>query len=137
MDAPPPEVVTRPADPEHDFKIRYAGSTISEVEWLEAVARAVKSIQSGDLSKVVLARDILIWSKQPFDVPILVERLARRFPGCYTFAVEGLVGASPELLVRRRGRTRLVPRTGGIRSARRGGRGCGAGESPARIRQGP
>jgi menaquinone-specific isochorismate synthase len=103
-DAAEPELTPRPSDPAHDFKIRYAGSTISEVEWLEAVARAVKSIASGDLSKVVLARDILIWSKQDFDVPILVERLARRFPECYTFAVDGLVGASPELLVRRKGR---------------------------------
>ena len=100
-----PELTRRAPDPSHDFKIRYAGSTISEVEWLEAVARAVKSIASGDLAKVVLARDILIWSKQDFDVPILVERLARRFPECYTFAVDGLVGASPELLVRRRGRS--------------------------------
>jgi menaquinone-specific isochorismate synthase len=104
VDGGPPELVERSADQDHDFKIRYAGSTISEVEWLEAVSRAVKSIESGDLSKVVLARDILIWSKQEFDVPILVERLARRFPECYTFAIEGLVGASPELLVRRRGR---------------------------------
>jgi menaquinone-specific isochorismate synthase len=103
-DASPPELTPRPSDPGHDFKIRYAGSTISEVEWLEAVARAVKSIASGDISKVVLARDILIWSKQEFDVPILLERLARRFPECYTFAVDGLVGASPELLVRREGR---------------------------------
>ena len=98
------DIEPRTTDPDHDFKIRYAGSTISEVEWLEAVARAVKSIESGDLSKVVLARDLLVWSKQAFDVPILVERLAKRFPECYTFAVDGLVGASPELLVRRRGR---------------------------------
>ena len=103
-EAAPPELTPRPSDPEHDFKIRYAGSTISEVEWLEAVARAVKSIASGDLAKVVLARDILIWSKQDFDVPILLERLARRFPECYTFAIDGLVGASPELLVRRQGK---------------------------------
>jgi menaquinone-specific isochorismate synthase len=95
---------TASAPDAHDFKIRYAGSTISEVEWLDAVTRAVKSIHTGDLTKVVLARDILIWSKEEFDVPILLGRLARRFPECYTFAVDGLVGASPELLIRRSGR---------------------------------
>ncbi|MGH2755756.1 MAG: chorismate-binding protein, partial [Actinomycetota bacterium] len=105
LGAPPVmDLPRRTSDAHHDFKIRYAGSTISEVEWLDAVARAVKSVESGDLSKVVLARDILIWSKEAFDLPVLLERLAARFPECYTFACDGLVGASPELLVRRRGR---------------------------------
>jgi menaquinone-specific isochorismate synthase len=35
---------------------------------------------------------------------VLLERLSHRFPECYTFSVGGLVGASPELLVRRNGR---------------------------------
>jgi menaquinone-specific isochorismate synthase len=32
-----------------------------------------------------------------------VRRLAQRYPACFTFAVEGLVGATPELLVERQG----------------------------------
>jgi menaquinone-specific isochorismate synthase len=87
----------------HDFKIRYAGSSISEVEWLEAVAEASNSIRRGDLEKVVLARDVLIWSRTELSLPVLVRRLSERFPQCFTFCFEGLVGATPELLVRRRG----------------------------------
>jgi len=45
-----------------------------------------------------------VWSKTPFDGRLLARRLNRRFPGCLTFLVDGLVGATPELLVRRRGR---------------------------------
>jgi menaquinone-specific isochorismate synthase len=33
----------------------------------------------------------------------LLRRLAERYPSCWTFSVDGLVGATPELLVRRTG----------------------------------
>ena len=88
-----------------DARIRYAGSSISEVEWLEAVAAAKEAVLRGDLEKVVLARDVRVWSKASFDVPVLAQRLAARFPDCYTFALEGWVGATPELLVKRMGRS--------------------------------
>ncbi len=108
----------RPAPAE---RVRYAGSTISEVAWLDAVAAAVERIGAGDLAKVVLARDVLVWSEAPFDVPVLLQRLARRFPGCYTFSCAGLVGATPELLVARSGNdVRSVVLAGTI------GRGDGA-----------
>jgi menaquinone-specific isochorismate synthase len=87
----------------HDFKIRYAGSSISEIAWLEAVAKAAAVVGSGDLEKVVLARDVKIWSKEPFDLRVLVGRLAARFPECFTFCCDGFVGSTPELLVRRVG----------------------------------
>lgn len=83
---------------------RYAGSSIPDVMWMEAVAQAIELIARGDLEKVVLARDLAVWSKTAFDHRRLLGRLHRRFPTCHTFLVDGLVGASPELLVRRRGR---------------------------------
>lgn len=98
-----PELERAPSSDAHDFKIRYAGSSISEIEWLDAVARAIKALQQDELEKVVLARDIHVWSKEDFDLTVLLTRLARRFPECYTFACDGLVGATPELLVGRAG----------------------------------
>ncbi len=80
---------------------RYAGSSVPDVLWLEAVARAIERIDTSHLDKVVLARDFAVWSKRPFDSRLLLERLHARFPGCFTFLVDGLVGASPELLVRK------------------------------------
>ncbi|MBW3619406.1 MAG: isochorismate synthase [Actinobacteria bacterium] len=82
---------------------RYAGSSMPDVHWLEAVAAAVDRIHAGELDKVVLARDHAVWSRAPFDPRVLARRLNRRFPGCSTFVVDGLVGATPELLVRRFG----------------------------------
>jgi menaquinone-specific isochorismate synthase len=98
-----PDEYLRERPPAPADRVRYGGSTISEVAWLDAVAAAVERIRSGALAKVVLARDVLVWSEAPFDVPALLERLAARFPGCYTFSCAGLVGATPELLVARAG----------------------------------
>ena len=93
-----PSPVDRPQD-----RVRYAGSTVSELDWLEAVAASLRTIRAGTLDKVVMARDLLIWSKDAFDTSALTRRLAERFPGCFTFVCENLVGATPELLVRRFG----------------------------------
>ncbi|WP_229819988.1 isochorismate synthase DhbC [Streptomyces abikoensis] len=73
-----------------------------------AVAEAVRRMKRGDFSKVVLARTLELRSSRDLDLPALLQRLARRDPGGYTFAVPSgpgrtLLGASPELLVSRRG----------------------------------
>lgn len=88
---------------EGNDRIRYSGSSRSEIEWLEAAATAIDLLERNALDKVVLARDIRVWSRDDFDVVRLAERLAARFPGCFTYVHEGLVGSSPELLVRRTG----------------------------------
>ncbi|MEX0658019.1 MAG: isochorismate synthase [Egibacteraceae bacterium] len=99
-DAAPPRPRSEQAG---DDKIRYAGSSIPDLQWLDAVATATRRIDAGSLDKVVLARDQTVWSRTPFDPGRLVRRLAATFPDCYTFSVDGLVGATPELLVRRTG----------------------------------
>jgi menaquinone-specific isochorismate synthase len=55
------------------------------------------------LEKVVLARDLVATTEAPVDVRALLLRLSARYPSCWTFAVDGLVGSTPELLVRRTG----------------------------------
>jgi menaquinone-specific isochorismate synthase len=79
---------------------RYAGASIPDVAWLDAVANAIHLIGTSDLEKVVMARDYAVWSKERFDTRRVLARLQERFPDCYVFSVDGLVGASPELLVR-------------------------------------
>lgn len=71
--------------------------------WQRAVAEAVERINRGELDKVVLARDIVATSSNHIDPRFLMHRLSERYPECWTFLVEGLTGATPELLVRRRG----------------------------------
>jgi isochorismate synthase len=73
--------------------------------WCDAVAEATRRIRAGDLDKVVLAREITVQADQPFPIATIIRRLGRVFPGCWVTAVDGVVGASPELLVSRLGST--------------------------------
>lgn len=88
-----------------DWRIR---PVPSPEEYGEGVAGAVERMWRGDFSKVVLARTLELTAPAPLDVPLMLQRLARRDPSGYTFALptapgRTLVGASPELLVSRRG----------------------------------
>ena len=65
------------------------------------VEAALAAIDSGQLEKVVLAREVMVDADTPFDVRDIVRRLVSQQPGCFVYASDGLVGASPELLVRR------------------------------------
>jgi menaquinone-specific isochorismate synthase len=76
----------------------------SELVWGDAVAQAVVALRRGDLEKVVLARAIDVTAKSELDPRAIAARLALRFPACFTYLCDGLVGASPELLIRRLGR---------------------------------
>jgi menaquinone-specific isochorismate synthase len=72
-------------------------------EWQSSVDTAVARINSGELDKVVLARDIVAQLDEPIHIGALLMRLNESFPECWTFCVDGLVGATPELLIRRKG----------------------------------
>jgi menaquinone-specific isochorismate synthase len=72
-------------------------------EWQSAVDTAVSRINSGELDKVVLARDIVAQLDEPIHIGSLLIRLNEAFPECWTFCVDGLIGATPELLIRRDG----------------------------------
>jgi menaquinone-specific isochorismate synthase len=91
--------VRRPRD------VRYAEGALTATAWRSVVAQAVGRIRRGELDKVVLARDLVALAGRPVDARHLLQRLAARYPACWTFAVDGLVGATPELLVQRIGDT--------------------------------
>jgi menaquinone-specific isochorismate synthase len=84
--------------------------------WCDLVARATAHLREqpeGGLSKVVLAREVLVQQAQPFDRSAVLRRLAATYPGCFLFLVDGFLGASPELLVRRDGgQVRAQPMAG-------------------------
>jgi salicylate biosynthesis isochorismate synthase/menaquinone-specific isochorismate synthase len=72
-----------------------------------AVARAVERIRAGALEKVVLAREVQVHAPRDHDPGAVLGALREGFPACYVYAVgrgeATLVGATPELLVRRDG----------------------------------
>jgi menaquinone-specific isochorismate synthase len=90
-----PALLAAPAD------IRWHDGSLTAPGWERAVAAAVQRIKAGQLSKVVLARDLYATADRDLDIRIILRRLAGRYPDCYTFACANLVGATPELLIRR------------------------------------
>jgi len=89
--------------PEPPTRVRWADGSRTSIEWQEVVREAVGRISRGELDKVVLARDVIAEVDGPLDVRFLLRNLAEAYPTCWTFAVDGLIGATPELLVRRTG----------------------------------
>ena len=83
--------------------IRWRDGSLPGPRWEQAVAEAVAAINAGGLRKVVLARDVFATADEPIDARVLLQRLAARYPDCFTFACDGMLGATPELLVRRAG----------------------------------
>jgi menaquinone-specific isochorismate synthase len=82
--------------------LRYADGLLPVSRYRQAVAEAVRRMRAGELDKAALAHDLLAVGDAPLDPRFLLGGLADRYPTCWSYAVDGLVGATPELLVRRR-----------------------------------
>lgn len=68
--------------------------------WKEKVRTAVTEIQEDSLDKVVLAREIIADADTEIDPRSVIRNLAMEYPGTWVYANNGLVGATPELLIR-------------------------------------
>ena len=88
----------------HPGRISYHDGTLPITDFVAAVGAGVRRIRAGELRKVVLAHDLVARTEFPVDERHLLARLAAAYPTCWTFAVGGLIGASPEMLIRRHGR---------------------------------
>lgn len=98
-DAPVPARV----EPEHPYGPHWAGTVgpgaQSPQGYQDSVRQALGRIAQGELSKVVLARDLTGSIPAGSDLRRLVRALSTGYPDTWAFAVDGLIGASPETLV--------------------------------------
>ncbi|MGB3414207.1 MAG: chorismate-binding protein, partial [Microbacteriaceae bacterium] len=74
-------------------------SQFSAEDFKAAVASSTKLIAHGALEKVVLARDLVLETHEHPDYRLTLLSLAERYRNCWTFAVRGLIGSSPETLL--------------------------------------
>jgi len=81
--------------------VRFVDGARPPQDWARQVAGAIGEIAAGRLEKVVLARDVTAVCDRPVDPRTVLTRLADRYPGCWSFSIDGLLGATPEMLVRR------------------------------------
>jgi menaquinone-specific isochorismate synthase len=73
----------------------------SDIEsWKDKVRSAVSEIQDDSLDKVVLAREIVADADSEIDPRSVLRNLAKEYPGTWVYSNNGLVGATPELLIR-------------------------------------
>ncbi len=89
------------APPRAPVGLTFSDGALNSEEWMGVVADAVTRINAGDLEKVVLARDLMASTDEPLDVRWPLHRLAEHYEMCWTFHVDGIFGATPEMLVRR------------------------------------
>jgi menaquinone-specific isochorismate synthase len=80
---------------------RVVGSIVASglEDWRAGMSGALEAIVANIVEKVVLTRQVDLEFEYPVDIPTVVARLTTDEPTCFTFAIDGLVGASPELLV--------------------------------------
>ncbi|MGN8247285.1 isochorismate synthase [Cellulomonas soli] len=99
--APRLEDVLGTRTPVHDpGEVTSTDGAVDAAGWRDVVARGVAAIRAGEVDKVVLARDVIAHAERPVDVRWALRRLADDYESCWTFSVDGLMGATPELLVR-------------------------------------
>ncbi len=95
---PPPGEPTRAPS-----GVALASGAMGRRVWTRIVGEVVELIRRGEASKVVLARDLRVRADEPLDLRHLLARLIERYPMTWTYLVDGMVGATPELLLRRQG----------------------------------
>ncbi|MGM7777397.1 isochorismate synthase [Arthrobacter sp. KNU-44] len=88
-----------------DGKVTLESGSLSETAWKQAVADGVAEIRTGKLEKLVLARDVVATLPDGVNAANVLRQLASRYRECWTYGVDGLVGATPEMLIQVEGRT--------------------------------
>ncbi|VEI13695.1 isochorismate synthase [Trueperella bialowiezensis] len=79
-------------------------STAERADHRSGVVAIQQRIGAGEADKVVLARRLELEASEPIDQRSVVRALAAANPESWTFAVDSLVGATPELLAATKGR---------------------------------
>ena len=76
------------------------GSLRDGPAWAAAVEAVLERIADGEAEKVVLAREVLATAASTLSPTWLLQRLNSRFRTTWNYAIDALVGATPEMLVR-------------------------------------
>lgn len=99
-DAFPPLEIPEPTPKRRVPRVTFEPGAVPPSAYEANVAEAVRRIDGGELEKVVLARQLLGELHEEDGLRAVINRLAEDYPDTWVFAVDGLIGASPETLVR-------------------------------------
>jgi menaquinone-specific isochorismate synthase len=96
--AQPPLIDRAPDYAQQSFQ--WQQGTLTEQQWESRVAQAIAKIDKSEIDKVVLARDLIATTEAEIDVRPILNKLSDNYPATWVFSVNGLIGATPELLLR-------------------------------------
>ncbi|MEJ1230489.1 MAG: chorismate-binding protein [Galbitalea sp.] len=82
-----------------EYTVAFDFGALDRPGYVRAVEAALVHLRAGELSKVVLARSMVGHLPAAADLRVLLAELAQGYPDTWTFAVDGLLGSSPETLV--------------------------------------
>ena len=110
------EISQKPVAKTNTFSVR----PLTPIDrYLQAVSKARDAVRDGQITKAVIAREIVVEAEQPIDVHAVLHRLRSTFGNSYRYSINGFIGASPELLIEVQGQTirshplaGTTPRTG-------------------------
>jgi menaquinone-specific isochorismate synthase len=88
-----------PTPPTPLSPVSWQTGLVSEDDFIGMVKKTLDHLSLGHADKVVIARDLVARSAYGADWRQAIQRLSDRYPDTHTFAIDGLVGASPETLV--------------------------------------
>lgn len=98
----PPRTVAPPESGVDQGRLEVAAGRSAE-SWCRAVVAGRDRIRAGELRKLVLAREIRVSWDRPLPRQVVLARLRAAYPTCFITSLGPMVGASPELLLSRRG----------------------------------
>lgn len=72
---------------------------VNDEQYKTAITSGIELIESGELTKLVLARDAVAELAQPVQIARVLKELSLRYRDCWTYSMRGLIGATPEMLI--------------------------------------
>ncbi|MFF2389094.1 isochorismate synthase MenF [Agromyces sp. NPDC058104] len=100
FETPAEVTIPEPAPKRQVPRVAFAPGSLPPEAYESAVAEAVRRIDAGEFEKAVLARQLVGTLSDDAGLRATINRLAEDYPDTWVFAVDGLIGASPETLVR-------------------------------------
>ena len=98
-DKPQPKLSEVPS-PLMPLTYSWQDGTLTPYQWQQQVAYAIEAIKEGTIDKVVLARDVVAKADGAIDARTILRNLAVEYPSTWVYSIAGLIGATPELLLR-------------------------------------
>lgn len=95
-----PGPTARTSRPHSLAPLEWHPGLLGEADYRNAVSHTIERLKEGEADKVVLARDMVATAPGSKDWRAALEKLSDAYPDCVTFAIDGLVGSTPETLAK-------------------------------------